>query len=444
MKKRRFSNLQIIALGFALIAFAGTVLLMLPVSSKTGEWTPFLTSFFTSVSASCVTGLVLVDTATHWSLFGQIIILVLIQLGGLGFMSIATFFLSFTKKNIDLRKRNIMAESINTAHISGMKQISRKILIGTAVFEGIGAVLLSVRFIGEFGFVKGIYYGIFHSVSAFCNAGFDLMGENEAFCSLVDYSDDFLINITLCALITIGGIGFLVWEDIIKNKYHLKKYQLHSKLVLATSAILTIGGALLFFIFENNNSLAEMGAAEKILSSIFSSVTCRTAGFNTVDFSSLGKATTLLMCFLMFVGGSSGSTAGGVKTTTVSVIFLNLISSLRGHKNPVIFGRRFEDDTLKKAVTVCVFNLSLIFIAVTTICAMQDFELSDVLFEIFSAMSTVGMSTGITRELNTISKLIVIFLMYAGRVGSISFALAILEKRAQPPILYPAEAITVG
>lgn len=445
MKKQlKLTNIQIIAAGFALIAFIGALLLMLPVSSASGESTPFLTSLFTAVSATCVTGLVLVDTAVHWSLFGQLVILVLIQIGGLGFMSVATFFLTFTKKNMDLRKRSIMAESINTAHISGLKTITKKIILGTLIFEGSGAVLLSFRFIGEFGVLKGIYYSIFHSVSAFCNAGFDLMGVKGEFCSLVDYADDPLVNITLISLISIGGIGFLVWDDIAKNKLRLKKYQLHTKIVLFTSAVLTFGGAFLFRLFERNGVLADAGVAEQIFGSLFSSVTCRTAGFNTVDFAVLSKASIMMMCFLMFVGGSSGSTAGGVKTTTVAVIFANLISSLRGIARPRVFGRTFEEETHKKAVTVCVFNLLLIFTATTAICAMQDFALSDVLFEVFSAMGTVGMTTGITRDLNELSRVIIILLMYAGRVGSISFALALLEKRAQPPVIYPTEAITVG
>lgn len=444
MKKRRFSNIQIIALGFFLIAVSGTILLMLPVSSSDGAWTSPLTALFTSVSASCVTGLVLVDTATHWSFFGQLVILILIQLGGLGFMSVATFFLSFTRKRIDLRKRSIMAESINTAHIAGLKRITRKIIIGTAIFEGIGAVLLSFQFIEDFGFIKGIWYSVFHSVSAFCNAGFDLMGVNEKFCSLVDYSDNILVNTVLIILITVGGIGFLVWDDLLKNKFNFRKYQLHTKLVLTVSVVLTFGGALFFLLFENDNALSGMTPLEKILGSLFSSVTCRTAGFNTVDFSTLSTASILMMCSLMFVGGSSGSTAGGVKTTTVAVIFCNLVASLRGVARPRIFGRTFEDDVHKKAVTVCTFNFLLIATGVLIISTLQDFPLKDILFEVFSAMGTVGMTTGITRELSVIPKIIIILLMYAGRVGSISFALALLEKRAQPAVQYPKEAITVG
>lgn len=444
MFRRKFSALQIIALGFFIIAIIGTLLLMLPISSRDGTWTPLMTSIFTSVSASCVTGLVLVDTATHWSLFGQFVILLLIQIGGLGFMTIATFFMSFAKKNINLRNRSIMAESINSAHIAGLKKITKKIIIGTALFEGIGAVILSFSFIGEFGIVKGIWYGAFHSISAFCNAGFDLFGVQGEFSSLINYTGDIVVNMTIITLITVGGIGFLVWDDIGRNRFHFRRYQLHTKIVLTVSFILTFGGAILFFFLENNNSLSGMTFTEKLLGSLFSSVTCRTAGFNTVDFAALSKGSILVMCFLMFVGGSSGSTAGGAKTTTIAVIFAYLLASLRGISKPVIWGRTIDNETHRKATTVCVFNLTLIFLAVTLICAVDKLPLEDVCFEIFSAMSTVGMTTGITRDLSVVSQIAVIILMYCGRVGSISFALAILEKRAQPPITYPTESITVG
>ena len=444
MIKRKFSALQVIAVGFFLIAMLGTLVLMLPVSSRDGTWTPFLTALFTAVSSSCVTGLVLVDTAVHWSLFGQIVILLLIQTGGLGFMTIATFFMSLAKKNINLRNRSIMAESINTTHIAGLKGITKKIIVGTALFEGIGAIILSIRFIGEFGIGKGIWYGIFHSISAFCNAGFDLFGVQGEFSSLINYTGDVIVNVTIMLLISIGGIGFLVWDDIARNKLNFRRYQLHTKIVLAVSLTLTFGGAIIILLLENNNSLEGMTLTEKILGSLFTSVTCRTAGFNTVDFAALSKGSILIMCFLMFVGGSSGSTAGGAKTTTVAVIFAYLFASLRGISKPVIFGRSIDAETHRKAVTVCVFNLTLIFSVVTLICAVDNLPLEDVCFEIFSAMSTVGMTTGITRELSVISQLAVIILMFCGRVGSISFALAILEKRAQPPVTYPVESITVG
>ncbi len=444
MKTKCFTNTRIIAVGFGIIVVIGTILLLLPVSSSDGNGASFMTAFFTSVSASCVTGLVVADTSVQWSLFGQFVILLLIQTGGLGFMTIATFFMSFAKKNINLRNRTIMAESINASHIAGLKNITKKIITGTLLVESIGALILSLRFIGDLGVTKGIWYGIFHSVSAFCNAGFDLFGIYGEFSSLINFTGDIIVNLTIMALITIGGIGFLVWDDLAENKLNFRKYQLHTKIVLTVSFILTFVGAILFFIIEKDNALADMTLTEKIFGSLFSSVTCRTAGFNTVDFSCLSKGTVLIMCMLMFVGGSSGSTAGGVKTTTIAVIFSYLFSSLRGVSRPVLFRRTIDNETHRKAVTVCVFNLTLIFISVILICCLDNLPLDDVLFEIFSAISTVGMTTGITRDLSLVSKLIVILLMFCGRVGSISFALALLEKKPQPPVRYPIESITVG
>lgn len=444
MKFRKLTHLQFIALGFAVMILLGTMLLALPVSSQSGEPTSLLTSMFTAVSASCVTGLVLVDTATHWSLFGQIVIITLIQIGGLGFMTIATLLFSFVRKNLSLRSRAIMAESINTTHIAGLKKLTRKIIIGTLIFEGIGAVLLSIRFIPQFGVAKGIYYSVFHSVSAFCNAGFDLMGIKEPFCSFVDYSDDALVNITLMLLITVGGIGFLVWDDIYTNKHHFKRYHLHTKIVLTVSFILTFGGAFLFWLLEKDLSLSGLSVKEQILVSLFSSVTVRTAGFNTVDLSGLSDASILFLSGLMFIGGSSGSTAGGIKTTTIAVIVIFLFYGLRSKRRPQLFGRALEENSVKKASSVMFFNFILAFSALVAICALQDFNIRDVIFETFSAMGTVGMSTGITRELTTVSKCIIMFLMYCGRVGSTSFALALLEKKVDPPVLCPVENITIG
>ena len=444
MKIRKLTHLQFIALGFAVMIVLGTVLLSLPVASQSGEATPVLTSMFTAVSASCVTGLVLVDTATHWSLFGQIVIITLIQIGGLGFMTIATLLFSFVRKNLGLRSRAIMAESINTTHIAGLKKLTRKIIIGTLIFEGTGAVLLAIRFIPQFGILKGLYYSVFHAISAFCNAGFDLMGVKAPFCSLVDYSDDVLVNITLILLITIGGIGFLVWDDIYTNKHHFKRYQLHTKIVLTVSFILTFGGAFLFWMFEKDLSLSGLSAKEQVLSSLFSSVTVRTAGFNTVELGALSDATILFLSGLMFIGGSSGSTAGGIKTTTIAVIVIFLFYGLRSKRRPQLFGRALEENSVRKASSVMFFNFILAFCSLIIICALQDFNVRDVVFETFSAMGTVGMSTGITRDLTTASKCIIMFLMYCGRVGSISFALALLEKKVDPPVLCPVENITIG
>ena len=443
-KRNKLTHIQVIALGFLLMIAVGTALLMLPVASRSREATPFLTALFTSTSASCVTGLVLVDTGTYWSLFGQLVILTLIQLGGLGIITIATLFFSIADKNIGLRKRAIMAESINTTHIAGLKGLTRRIVIGTLIFEGVGAVLLSIRFVGDFGFMRGVYFGVFHSISAFCNAGFDLLGYVEPYCSFVDYSDDLLVNITLMALITIGGIGFLVWSDLQKNRFRFRRYQLHTKLVLTVSFILTFGGAFLFWMFERNGILAGLGVKEQILDSLFSSVTCRTAGMNTVEISDLSSPSKLLMCFLMYVGGSSGSTAGGVKTTTLAVALIYMFSELRGVRRPVVFGRTLSGEVGKKALCVILFNFLLAFTGTLLITAVQDLPVMDTIYETSSAMGTVGITTGVTRDLNAISRLMIIFLMYCGRVGSTSFALALFEKRAEPPVTYPAEDITVG
>lgn len=444
MKKKKLTRLQIITIGFALIVVAGTLLLQLPAASADGKSAPLLTALFTATSASCVTGLVMADTATQWSLFGQIVILILIQIGGLGFVTVATLFFSFAKKNMDLKKRALMAESISSSHISGLKGLTKEIVFRTAVIEAAGAVLLSVRFIRDFGPARGIYYGIFHSVSAFCNAGFDLLGVNGPYSSFVDYSDDTLVNITLMLLITVGGIGFLVWDDLKQNKLHFRKYQLHTKIVLTTSFLLTFGGALLFWIFERHNALEGTSAKEQILASLFQSVTCRTAGMNTVDLAALSKPSMLIMSFLMYIGGSPGSTAGGVKTTTVAVGVIYMFSNLRGVKKPAVFKRSFEEDVIKKASCAMLFNFFLSFTASVVISALQELPIADLIFETSSAMGTVGMTTGITRDLLPFSQLIIVFLMFCGRVGSTSFALSLLEKRAAPPITYPTENITVG
>lgn len=441
---RKLSNVQIIAVGFLLLVLVGTGLLMLPFASVEGEPTSVLTALFTSVSASCVTGLVLVDTATHWTLFGQIVILFLIQIGGLGFITMATLFLSFARKNLGLKNRALMAESINSNKIAGLKELTKRILKRTLIFEGAGAALLSVSFIKSFGAVKGIYYAVFHSVSAFCNAGFDLMGIRGKFSSFETMADDVAVNLVFIALITIGGIGFAVWEDVRINGFKLKKYSLHSKIVLTASGILSFGGALLFYIFEKNALFSGLPMHSALLRSLFQSVTCRTAGFNTIDLGGLSSPSHLLSCVLMFIGGSSGSTAGGAKTSTLAVMFIFLFTSLRSRGRPILFGRSLSDSEIKKAANVICFNASLIFIGALIITAVQNLSLTDVLFEVFSAMGTVGMTAGITRALVPVSKCVIIVLMFCGRVGSVTLASAFLEKRAEPKIMYPVEKISIG
>lgn len=435
---------QTIAMGFLLIIFLGTMLLMLPVSSSSGEFTNPLTALFTATSATCVTGLVVVDTYAYWSVFGRCTILALIQIGGLGFMTIGVFVAIFLRRNIGLKERGILQESMNTLQIGGIVKLVKKITIGTFAMEGIGAVLLSIRFIPRMGFAEGICNGIFHSVSAFCNAGFDLMGKFGPYSSLVDYSDDIVVNLTVMLLIVIGGIGFVVWDDLNKKKFRFKEYQLHTKLVLLVTFILVFGGALLIFLFERNHLMADMGAKETVLTSLFASVTARTAGFNTVDVAQMSVSSKLLTVVLMFIGGSPGSTAGGIKTTTFAVMLIFVWANLRNSYGSNVFGRRLDEGEIKKASIVVTINLVLAISAAMFICAVQPLPLEDVIFEVFSAIGTVGMTTGITRDLTVVSRIVIILLMYCGRIGSMTFALSFTERKKVAPVQLPAEKIIIG
>ena len=435
---------QTIAMGFLLIIFLGTLLLMLPVSSSSGEFTNPLTALFTATSATCVTGLVVVDTYAYWSVFGRCTILALIQIGGLGFMTIGVFVAIFLRRNIGLKERGILQESMNTLQIGGIVKLVKKITIGTFAMEGIGAVLLSFRFIPRMGLAEGICNGIFHSVSAFCNAGFDLMGKFGPYSSLVDYSDDIVVNLTVMLLIVIGGIGFVVWDDLNKKKFRFKEYQLHTKLVLLVTFILVFGGALLIYLFERNHLMADMGAKETVLTSLFASVTARTAGFNTVDVAQMSVSSKLLTVVLMFIGGSPGSTAGGIKTTTFAVMLIFVWANLRNSYGSNVFGRRLDEGEIKKASIVVTINLVLAISAAMFICAVQPLPLEDVIFEVFSAIGTVGMTTGITRDLTVVSRIVIILLMYCGRIGSMTFALSFTERKKVAPVQLPAEKIIIG
>lgn len=438
------SRMQIIALGFFLIIMTGTLLLMLPISSRTGTWTGFWDSLFTATSATCVTGLVMVDTYVHWNLFGQLVILTMIQIGGLGFMTVGVLFSLVIHRKIGLRERGVLSESVNAIQIGGIVHLVKKILMGTLIIEGTGALLLSIRFCGELGFARGIYYGIFHSISAFCNAGFDLMGYQGEFASLVNYSGDWLVNLTIMSLVIIGGIGFLVWDDLTQKKFHFRKYRVHTKIVLITTFILVFGGALLFYLFESGNLAKGMGPGETFLTCMFDSVTPRTAGFNTTDIARLSDSSKLLSIILMFIGGSPGSTAGGIKTTTFVVFLLYVRANIKRTRGVNIFRRRIDEDAIKKASAVACTNLVLALGAALLICAVQGMDLRDVLLETFSAISTVGMSTGITRDFVTVSKAAVIVLMYCGRVGSLSMALSFTEKKKMSPVELPEEKILIG
>ena len=410
--RSHLTQTQFIASGFLGIILTGTLLLMLPVSSRTGEVSSFLNCLFTATSASCVTGLVVYDTWSHWSLFGQLVILSLIQIGGLGFVTIGVFLSIVLRRRIGLKERGLMQESVNTLQIGGVVRLAKKIVIGTVFFEGLGAGLLAIRFVPQYGPGRGIYYSIFHAVSAFCNAGFDLMGWQGPYSSLVGYYNDWLVNLVIMSLIVIGGIGFIVWEDLSRHRLHFRRYMLHTKIVLLTTVALIFGSAWLFYRFESGNLLVGMDTSGKILTSLFSSVTARTAGFNTVDTGARTDASKMLTVLLMFVGGSPGSTAGGVKTTTMIVIYLHLWSTIQRTHGVNAFGRRLEDEVLKQSSAIFMINLTLAMTVSMFIMATQKYPVMDVLFETFSAIGTAGMTTGITRGLNAASRLAVVFLMY--------------------------------
>ncbi|MGN1179794.1 MAG: TrkH family potassium uptake protein [Suilimivivens sp.] len=442
----KLTYVRIIAVGYLVVIIVGTLLLLLPVSTAVGKETDFLTALFTATTSTCVTGLVVVDTGTHWSLFGQLVILLMIQIGGLGFMTMGMLLALLLRKKITLKARGLLQESMNGMQVGGIVRLVRLALRGTAVVELTGAVLLAIRFIPLFGVGKGIYYSVFHSISAFCNAGIDLMGPYYGeYVSFVPFQGDVLINIALMALIVTGGIGFFVWEDLREKKFQFRRYALHTKITLFMTTILLVGGMILFWIFERENLLAGMSVKDQILAASFSSVTARTAGFNTIDTAGLTSASKILNIVLMFIGGSPGSTAGGIKTVTMLVLLAYVWSNLRASKGVNIFKRRLDDDAIRKASNVLVISLLLAITAAVTICFMQQkLDALDVLFEIFSAIGTVGMSTGITRDLTVGSRIVIILLMYCGRIGSMSFALSFTERKKVAPVQLPVEKIMIG
>lgn len=444
--QNQLTYVRVIAFGYLMVILAGTLLLLLPSATVPGEKTGFLTALFTATSATCVTGLVVVDTATHWTAFGHTVILFMIQIGGLGFMTMGVLLAMVLRKRISLRARGLLQESMNYMQMGGILRLLRATFRGTLLFEGVGAVLLAARFIPVFGVGKGIAYGIFHSISAFCNAGFDLMGGYSGkYSSLVEFHGDILINLVIMALIILGGIGFFVWSDIKKNKWHIKSYMLHTKITLFTTAVLLVAGTILYFLFEKENLLAGMSGKDQLLAAAFSSVTARTAGFNTIDTGALTNASKLLTIVLMFIGGSPGSTAGGVKTVTALVLVAYVWSNLRDSKGVNLFNRRLDDDVIRKASNVVVISLLMAVASVIFICFKQPYlPVEDVMFEVFSAIGTVGMSTGLTRDLSLASRIVVILLMYCGRIGSMSFALSFTERKKVAPVQLPVEKIMIG
>lgn len=446
MKKiiRRLTQTQMIVIGFCLVILSGTILLMLPISTREGVVTPPIDALFTTVSASCVTGLIIADTYQYWSIFGQIVIISLIQIGGLGFMTIGVFFAVVLRKKIGLWVRGTLQESVNIMQTGGIVRLAKKIIIGTAVFEGTGALILSIHFSRTMDWGQAVYYGIFHSVSAFCNAGFDLMGKDGEYISLTGYSGDWTVNLVIMLLIIIGGIGFFIWNDLSENKLHFRRWKLHTKITILMTLALVFGGAAVLFVLEYNNTLAGRPLDEQILCSLFGSVTARTAGFNTVDTAALTDSSKLFTALLMFIGGSPGSTAGGIKTTTFVVLAASVYSGLFDKRECSMFGRRLSRDVVRKASTVLCTNLMLCVTAVLIIVTATSLDVTDVIFEVASAMGTVGMSAGITRDMDAVSKISLIFLMFCGRVGSMTFALSLKGHKVEPPVRLPEEEVMIG
>lgn len=446
MKKmiRRLTQTQMIVIGFCLVILSGTILLMLPISTREGVVTPPIDALFTTVSASCVTGLIIADTYQYWSIFGQIVIISLIQIGGLGFMTIGVFFAVVLRKKIGLWVRGTLQESVNIMQTGGIVRLAKKIIIGTAVFEGTGALILSIHFSRTMDWGQAVYYGIFHSVSAFCNAGFDLMGKDGEYISLTGYSGDWTVNLVIMLLIIIGGIGFFIWNDLSENKLHFRRWKLHTKITILMTLALVFGGAAVLFVLEYNNTLAGRPLDEQILCSLFGSVTARTAGFNTVDTAALTDSSKLFTVLLMFIGGSPGSTAGGIKTTTFVVLAASVYSGLFDKRECSMFGRRLSRDVVRKASTVLCTNLMLCVTAVLIIVTATSLDVTDVIFEVASAMGTVGMSAGITRDMDAVSKISLIFLMFCGRVGSMTFALSLKGHKVEPPVRLPEEEVMIG
>lgn len=442
--RNNFSHTRFIVMGFIIIILIGAMLLMTPLASRNNSVTDFWDCLFTSASATCVTGFTVVDTYSHWSLFGQLVILLLIQIGGLGFITIGVIFSVIFRRRIGLHARGLMQESVNALEMDGIIRLTKKIIKGTIFFEVIGALILGIRFSLDLGITKGMYFGLFHSVSAFCNAGIDLMGVFEPGSSLTYYAYDPTVTIVILLLDIIGGIGFMVWDDISIKKFNFRKYNLHTKIVLVTSLFLIIAGAALYYVVEYNNSMSDLTVGEKIVSSLFCSVNTRTAGFyinNITDISDAGKILTMV---LMFIGGSPGSTAGGIKTTTFFVLMASLWVNMTNSDGITIFKRRLEEDAVRKSAIVVALNMALAVSAAFIILAVTGLPMTEVLFEVFAAIGTTGMTMGITSGLNVGCRFVIILLMFCGRLGSLTFALSFFKKTVKKPVYAPQEKISIG
>ncbi len=447
IRSRSLNATRIVAASFAVIILTGAFLLTLPAASRSGQSAGLFTALFTATSSSCVTGLILADTWTQWSLLGQVVILIMIQLGGLGFMTILTLFSLAMRRRIGLSERLIMVSTLNLSNMDGVVRVVRHALIGTFSIEGVGAAVLSLRFIPEAGLARGLWYGIFHAVSAFCNAGFDLLGwKSGPFSSLAGCKDDPVVLLTLTALIVVGGLGFFVWEELLvcRSWKHLSAY---TKIVLILTAVLLLGGAAFFFAeeFHNPATLGELPVGQKLLNALFQSATLRTAGFDAIGQGGLTDSSKALCCILMLIGGSSGSTAGGIKTATVAVLLLALRASLTGREQVTFRGRAVPFRRVLDAMTLTLVVLFLFLTASMTISTLEGLPYLECAYEVASAMGTAGLTCGLTPELSPVSQGLIILLMYLGRVGILSFSIAFITRSHTPAKLrYPEMQIMIG
>ena len=442
-RKKHMTSAQIIIFGFMVVIFMGALLLMLPISTKGPGGAPFLDALFTSTSAVCVTGLIVHDTATYWTEFGQFVIISLIQVGGMGVVTVAVAVAMVSGKKIGLRERSTMQDAISAPKVGGIVRFTGFILKGTFIVELTGAVLMAPQFIKDFGFVKGIWYAVFHSISAFCNAGFDLMGVREPFSSLTHYVGHPVINFAIMMLIVVGGLGFLTWEDIWTNRRCWRKYRMQSKVILTTTALLILIPAVIFYFLEFNGPEWQ-GWGARIWASLFQSVTPRTAGFNTVDLTAMSEPGQLLTAILMLIGGSPGSTAGGMKTTTLAVLLLSGWAVFYRKEDTQCYGRRISEETVRYAAVVMMMYITLCIGGALAISYLEGLPILTCIYETASAIATVGLTLGITPELGTTSRIILILLMYCGRVGGLTLVYAAISGVKPHVSSLPQEKITVG
>ncbi len=460
MLTKKLHPTQILVGGFLAVILIGSILLSLPISSATGSYTSFEDALFTATSAVCVTGLVVVNTAAHWSLFGKIVILICIQIGGLGFMSLVSMIFVALGKRITLKNRMVMQEALNFKTTAGVVRFTKMVVKGTLIVEGVGALLLAFIFVPEYGVGKGIWYSIFHAISAFCNAGFDIIGDS----SLTPYVGNTIVNFVIMALIVIGGLGFSVWLDTYKAierkikapknytwRQTINKLCLHTKLVYVITAVLLLLGFIVILVLEfaNPGTLGPLTLKEKIYAALFQSVSPRTAGFNTVNLAELTDTSKLFTILLMMIGGSPAGTAGGIKTVTIGVLVLCAISTIKGNNQTVIFKRKISFNTITRSLTIVMIAISVVIVSVGCLSLTEEFTFMEILFETVSAFATVGTTLGITPFLSSIGKLLIIIVMFIGRLGVITTAVALMvrqgnKENSKGNIQYPEEKVMVG